>query len=67
MNKIYIDAWYKDEDSNKKFFVEIERTTDCRKEWIAATNKIANKYFKNPKLLNFMEPDLAKFMGYDIY
>lgn len=53
------DYLFKDMETGEDFFVE----TDSKEE----ATKVANTYFKEPRLLMICNPEEADILGYDTY
>ena len=61
--KKYIDFLFEDTETSEEFLVEIENTTNARKEAI----EIARENFENPILIRRVSVEEAEQMGIDTY
>ena len=61
--KEYIDFLFVDTETSEEFLVEVENTTNVKREAI----EIAREVFENPILIRRMSVEEAEQMGIDTY
>lgn len=61
--KEYIDFLFVDAETSEEFLVEVENTTNAKREAI----EIAREVFENPILIRRMSVEEAEQMGIDTY
>lgn len=61
--KKYIDFLFEDTETSEEFLVEVEDTTNAKREAI----EIARENFENPILIRRMSVEQAEQMGLDTY
>ena len=61
--KEYIDFLFEDTETGEEFLVEVENTTNAKREAI----EIAREVFENPILLRRVNVEEAEQMGLDTY